>query len=237
MRFALASALLCCGCASMNVGFVPARPALEVDGRHRAIRVTLGSSVPDAFNLGLFPVTDWRMSVGQGFVEALRETFVVVDDPAEDVLELEVLEAFPTMVGTQKLVFAQVNYRALLKAPDGEVLARAAGVAQAPYPAGGILEVRRMATSAVEELVRVVGNKTLAAIPGLFRPTSRQGWGSWRDNLKGPRPAPAPAVAAAPAPPPRPPPAPIQHACEAESLPEWKTASAAEKKALLERCR
>jgi hypothetical protein len=238
MRIALLGCLVFSGC--LSVGFVNARPSLEVDGRHRAIRVVLAPEVRDAFNLSgdspfapvNVPVSQWRQSVGQGFVQALGETFVVVAEPAPDVLELEIKEAAPLLLNTQTALFGQITYRALLKTPDGEVLSRAAGVAKAPFPATSPGVLHPMVASAIEELVRQVGNKTLVDIPALFRPTSRTPRTVWYDNLR-----PASAQVALPASAAAPPPPPPQHACQAEALPEWRTASAAEKKALLERCR
>ena len=165
MRIALLSCLVLSGC--LSVGLVLARPSLEVDGRHRAIHVTLGPEVPDRFALrsdnpmavGSVEVSQWRKSVGQALVEGLSETLVVVDEAGPDVLELDVRQAAPTLLAVQgppsmissqgavlsapSTLFTQIDYRALLKSPEGEVLARAAGVAKGPIPGTSLTSASR----------------------------------------------------------------------------------------------
>lgn len=222
MRLALLCVLLS-GCFTVSSVTIHPKPALEVDGKRRAVWVSLDRSVNDTVELydSRFKAADWRHIVGQAFTDALRETFVVVNMRRQDVLELHLKRAEPRIVIIEKQLWAQVDYQATLEDGQGRVLARAADVARGPVPASDFEHVDLMVTSAVEEFVRRVASKTLPSIPDTFPPSAESSLVVWLDS----------AVAAE-----QPGATRSARKCVAEKLPEWAAASASEKKDLLKRC-
>jgi hypothetical protein len=78
---------------------------------------------------------EWRKILGNAFVRALKESFVVVQQSGADVAELIVVGASPTMISRNANAFAQIDYSARIEFPHSNVLARATGVAEGPVPA------------------------------------------------------------------------------------------------------
>ena len=142
----------------------------------------------------------------------------------QDVLELHIKRAEPRIFIVDKQLWAQVDFQATLEEGQGRVLARAADVVTGPVPASDFEHVDLMVTSAVEAFVRRVASKTLPSIPDTFPPSAESSLVVWLDSAVAAEPA-ARSGATRRA-----------HKCVAETLPEWATASAAEKKDLLSRC-
>lgn len=210
----------------MSSATIHPKPALEVDGKRRAIWVSLDRSIDDVqdlYNNGRYTAEDWRHLAGQAFTDALRETFVVVNRRGNDVLELRIKRADLRIIIIDKQLWAQVDFQASLEDAHGVVLARAVEVVRGPVPASDFEHVDLMVTSAIEEFVRRVASKTLPSIPETFPASSEQPLTVWLDS--------AVAREEAPAAPPK-----KARTCVADQLPEWSQASAAEKKALLKRC-
>ena len=205
------------------------KPAIEVDGKQRAVWVSLDRSIDDVQDLygGRIKAEDWRHIVGQAFTDALRETFVVVNRRGSDVLELHIKRADLRIIIVGRELWAQVDFQTTLVDEHGAVLARAVEVVRGPVPASDFEHVDLMVTSTVEEFVRRVASKTLASIPENFPRSTEPTLTDWLDSAVAREEKPAVAEAVAP---------PRARACVADQLPEWERASAVEKKALIKRC-
>lgn len=226
MRRALLCVLLS-GCFTVSSATITPKPALEVDGKGRAIWISLDRSISDVQVLydDRFQADEWRRIVGQAFTDGLRETFVVVNLRRQDVLELHIKRAEPRFVPIGRQVWAQVDFQATLEDGQGRVLARAAEVVTGPVPSSDLAHVDLTITSAVEELVRRGASKLVPSIPDTFPARTESSLVVWMDSAVASEPAAS-----------RPRATPKPRRCVAEKLPEWATASAAEKKTLLERC-
>lgn len=239
------AAIAMAGCVSASSATVHTREVMEVDGRHRAIRVSMASDVLDSYQTSaMSSVSDWRAIVGQGLTNSLRETFVVVRSSGPGVLELKVLRATPSFLssgvpamaaapvaGAYHGAFAyggwgatgvqtlQVDYQARLEDDQGNVLGRATGVVS--QSRSGENTFSDAVGSAVEALVNELGAKLLSRLPEEFTPSNQVSVATYTDAV-------APRQIVSPASPAR---------CKASELPEWSTASAVQKKKLLDQCR
>jgi hypothetical protein len=147
------------------------QPALEVDGRQRPIRVVIDESIEneyETFSDGS-SISDWRFIVRQAYVDALKETFTVLNQGGSDAPVIKVMRATPRWVIRGSTFFAQVDLIARLEVPGDGVVKRVAVVVEGPIavPAGFRQSGERKVfddamASAVDSMVRTSGARLLA---------------------------------------------------------------------------
>lgn len=173
-------------------------------------------------------VNEWRQIVGNAFVHGLRDTFVVVNAPGPEVLELKVHRLEPHAVIRDVTIAGQADYFVTLELPEGQSLGRAADVVEGPTTVAGSpyssqtwKQFDPMVAGTLEKVVRESCAKLLPQIPAEFPRSQQTGMRMWAESPRMTQPnAPSPS-----------------RKCVASELPQWKTASAVEKRALLDQCR